>query len=158
MAVEKPQTVLAGLERAACHPPLAQVEQIGPHLFLAELIGRASVMRGQPAHRLGVDLLCPQSQPGQGHVFNHPRTQWRHGGLPSSMFRRATSCPPARKDTLACLPPSLARPTPSAAANIDPSSLRGTPDLRRNPCGSCSRPAPCRSLWRRTSSSSSPPA
>ena len=38
MAVEETQTVLAGLERAARHPALTQVEQVASHLLLAELI------------------------------------------------------------------------------------------------------------------------
>ena len=54
-------------------------------------------MRSQPAHRLGVELLRPQSQSGQGHVLDHPRTQWRHGGLLSLMFRRAASSPAGSK-------------------------------------------------------------
>jgi hypothetical protein len=72
--IEKAQAILAGLEGAACRPLLAQAEKIGSHLFLAELIGRAAVMRRQPIHRLGVDLLCPLSQSGQGHVLDHPLT------------------------------------------------------------------------------------
>src|SRR4051794_28126050 len=97
MAVEETQAILAGLEGAARNPSLAQVEQVAPYLFLAELIRRAAVMRSQPVHRLGVDSLRPESQPGQGHVLDHPHAQWRHGRLPSLMVRRAISCPPASK-------------------------------------------------------------
>src|SRR5258708_2537134 len=75
------KAVMTGLEGAACHPSLAQAEQVAPHLFLAEQIGRAVVMRGQPAHRLNVELSRSLSQPGQDHVLDHPRTLWRHGGL-----------------------------------------------------------------------------
>jgi hypothetical protein len=60
--VEEAQAVLTGLEGAACNPSLAQTEQIGPHFFLAELIGRAAVMLGQPIYGPGVDLLRPHSQ------------------------------------------------------------------------------------------------
>src|SRR6185436_20920453 len=81
VAIEETQTVLSGLECAARHAALTQVKQVGPHLLLAQLIRRAAVMRSQPAHRLDVDFLRPDSQSGQGHVLNHPRTQWQHGGL-----------------------------------------------------------------------------
>ena len=43
---------MTDLEGAACHASLAQAEQVVPHLFFAEQIGRAVVMRSQPAHRL----------------------------------------------------------------------------------------------------------
>ena len=49
VVIEKAQAVLSGLEGAACNPSLAQVEQVGPNLFLAELIGRAAIMRGKAA-------------------------------------------------------------------------------------------------------------
>lgn len=39
VVVEETQAVLAGLEGAACNRSLAQAEQVGSHLFLAELIG-----------------------------------------------------------------------------------------------------------------------
>ena len=90
---------MTDLEGAACHASLAQAEQVVPHLFFAEQIGRAVVMRSQPAHRLDVDLPRPFRQSGQDHVIDHPRTLWRHGGLLSLMFRRAASRPPTRKDT-----------------------------------------------------------
>ena len=93
---------MTGLEGAACRAPLAQAEQVTPHLFLTEQIGRAAVMRRQPAHRLDVELPRPLSQSGQDHVLDHPRTLWRHGGLLSVMVRRAASRPPTRKDTPAC--------------------------------------------------------
>src|SRR5271165_2294518 len=74
VVVEEAKAVLTGLEGAACHALLAQAEQVTPHLFLAELIGRAAVMRGQPAYCLDVDLPRSLSQPGQGHILDHPRT------------------------------------------------------------------------------------
>src|SRR5271157_1846068 len=91
MAIEETQAILTGLEGAACHSSLPQAEQVAPHFFIAELVGRAAVMRGQSAHRLDVDLLRSLSQSGQGHVLDHPHTQWRHGGLLSSKLRRASS-------------------------------------------------------------------
>src|SRR3954469_12859430 len=42
-----------------------------------------------------VERLRSSSQPGQGHVLDHPRTQWRHGGLLSLMRRRALARPTA---------------------------------------------------------------
>src|SRR6516225_12487475 len=48
-------------------------------------------MCGQPAHRLGVQVLRPPSQPCQSHVLDHPRTQWRHGGSP---FAYVPTAPP----------------------------------------------------------------
>src|SRR3954469_18387818 len=42
-----------------------------------------------------VERLRSSSQPGQGHVLDHPRTQWRHGGLLSLMRRRARARPTA---------------------------------------------------------------
>jgi len=102
MLVEETQAVMTGLEGAAGHSSLAQAEQVAPHLFLAEQVGRAAVMRRQPAHRLDVELPRPFSQSGRDHVIDHPRTLWRHGGLLSLMFRRPASRPPTRKDTPAC--------------------------------------------------------
>src|SRR4051812_49100563 len=52
-------------------------------------------MRRQLADRLDVERLRSSSQPGQGHVLDHPRTQWRHGGLLSLMHRRARARPTA---------------------------------------------------------------
>jgi hypothetical protein len=72
--IEKAQAVVAGLEGATGCPALAQAEQIGPHFLFAELIGRAAVMRRQPAYRVDVDAPCALSQTGQDHVLDHPRT------------------------------------------------------------------------------------
>jgi hypothetical protein len=72
--IEKAQAVLAGLEGAARRAALAQAEQIGPHLLLAELVRRAVVMRRQPAYRLDVDIPRSLGQTGQDHVLDHPRT------------------------------------------------------------------------------------
>src|ERR1700674_1963245 len=120
MAVEETQAVLAGLEGAACNPPLAQVEQVGPNLFLAELIGRAAVMLGQLVNSPDIDLTRSRGQPGQGHVLNHPHTQWRHGGLLSLMVRRATARPPARKDTSSPHPrPRSPRPRRSRSVQLE---------------------------------------
>src|SRR3984885_14003869 len=104
---------MTGLEGAAGHASLAQAEQVAPHLILTELIGWATVMCGQLAHRRDVELPRPFSQSGQDHVIDHPRTLWRHGGLLSLMLRRPASCPPTRKDTPT---DHLSRPRPLYAS------------------------------------------
>jgi hypothetical protein len=38
MVVEEPQAVLVALEGATRHPTLAQIKQVGPDLFLVELV------------------------------------------------------------------------------------------------------------------------
>src|SRR3954452_17719994 len=108
MAIEEPQPVLADFERAAGRAVLAQAKQVGPYLFFAELLGRAPVMRRQLVDRLNVALLRSSSQPSQGHVLDHPCTQWRHGGLLSLMPRRAISRPTAStKYTPSAITPRL---------------------------------------------------
>jgi hypothetical protein len=72
--IEETETVQANLERPARHPLLAQLQQVAAYFLVAELIGRAPVTRGQPAHRLRVRLSCPQGQAGQDHVLDHPLT------------------------------------------------------------------------------------
>jgi hypothetical protein len=42
---EEAKSVLAGLERSACHAPLTQLQEIAPHLVFGKLIGQAPVMR-----------------------------------------------------------------------------------------------------------------
>jgi hypothetical protein len=74
MMIQEPQPILADFERAAGRAVLAQAEQVGPYFLFAELVRRAPVMRRQLANRLDVDLLRSSSQPGQGHVLDHPRT------------------------------------------------------------------------------------
>src|SRR3954462_11061605 len=81
--------MLADFERAAGCAVLAQAKQVGSYFLLAELVRRTAIMRRQLADRLDVERLRSSSQPGQGHVLDHPRTQWRHGGLLSLMRRRA---------------------------------------------------------------------
>jgi len=127
--VVETQPVMTGLEGAARHIPLAHAEQVAPHRFFAEQIGRAAVMRRQPAHRLDVQLPRPFSQSGQDHVIDHPRTLWRHGGLLSVMFRRAASRPPTRKDTPANHPSRLRQPCTSLGEAV-PSNAFQT-DCRR---------------------------
>src|ERR1700692_4659602 len=109
--VVETESVMTGLEGAASHPSLTQGEQVAPNLFLAEQIRRAAVVRGQPTHRMNVELPSSPSQPGQDHVLDHPRTLWRHGGLLSLMFRWAASSPPTRKDTPDCPSFPVARAT-----------------------------------------------
>ena len=42
---EGAKSVLVGLERAACHAPLTQLQEIAPHWVFGKLIGRAPVLR-----------------------------------------------------------------------------------------------------------------
>ena len=72
--VQEAEAVQPDLERPARHALLAQLEQVAANFLFAELIGRAPVTHGQPAHRLCVRLARPQSQAGQNHVLDHPLT------------------------------------------------------------------------------------
>src|SRR4051812_18085463 len=84
-------------------------------------------MRRQLADRLDVERLRSSSQPGQDHVLDHPRTQWRHGGLLSLMRRRARAPPtastkyPPPAPTPAFPPRALGEAVPS---NTNPGSAR----------------------------------
>ena len=56
-AIEELDAALIGPERAERDPALTQTEQIAPYLFLAQLIRRTAVVRGQPTDRVDVDGL-----------------------------------------------------------------------------------------------------
>jgi len=83
LAEEEPQGGAGDLEGAACHPALAQVQQVGPDLRLAELVRRAPVVLGQLPDRPEIDGLRLRAQPGQDHGLDHLLTLWRHDGSPS---------------------------------------------------------------------------
>src|SRR6266404_2895381 len=51
---------------------------------------------------LDVNVLAPGYQPRQGHVLDHPASQWRHRHLPSLQDRPGPTDPAARRDTLNC--------------------------------------------------------
>src|SRR3954453_668676 len=125
MMIQEPQPILADLERAAGRAVLAQAKPVGPYLFLAELVRRTSIMRRQLADRLDVELLRSSSQPGQDHVLDHPRTQWRHGGLLSLMVRRALSRRTAStKYTPSAITPSAITPDSTPPALGDSRSVQ----------------------------------
>src|SRR5882672_4178935 len=73
--IEKLNAILIVMERSARDPAVTQRDQVGANLLLAQRIGRAPIMRGQPAHRGDVASLRPQPQPPQLHVFDHALTQ-----------------------------------------------------------------------------------
>src|SRR3954469_10605075 len=98
-------------------------------------------MRRQLADRLDVELLRSSSQPGQDHVLDHPRTQWRHGGLLSLMVRRALPRPtastkyPPSAITPSAIPPSAITPDSTTPALGDSRSVQPwtppSPAMRR---------------------------
>ena len=73
MVEEKPQAILAGLERPTCRALLAQLQEIAPHLLFGKLIRGALVMGRQLPYRSGVNPLRSLGQTSQGHILNHPR-------------------------------------------------------------------------------------
>src|SRR5271168_1176885 len=81
-AIEELDAALIGPERAERDPALTQTEQVAPYLFLAQLIRRTAVVRGQPTDRVDVDGLRRSRQPRRLHVFDHLQSQRRHRGLP----------------------------------------------------------------------------
>jgi hypothetical protein len=100
--IEKPNAVMIGLEGSARGAPVTQPDQIRAHLLFAQFVRRPLVMGRQPANRLDVNVLAPGCQPRQGHVLDHPASQWRHRHLPSLQDRPGPTDPAARRDTLNC--------------------------------------------------------
>src|SRR3954465_914754 len=92
-------------------------------------------MRRQLADRLDVERLRSSSQPGQGHVLDHPRTQWRHGGLLSLMRRRARARPTASTKytppaTTPAFPPrALGEAVPSSHSFMAGAATRQVPAI-----------------------------
>src|ERR1700683_426130 len=56
-AIKELDAALIGPERAERDPAVTQTEQVAPYLFLAQLIRRTAVVRGQPTDRVDVDGL-----------------------------------------------------------------------------------------------------
>jgi hypothetical protein len=82
-----------GLEGATRNTALiAQMKEIGANLLLAEHIGRAHVVGGEPADCLDVDVPGPLSKTGKPHVVDHTLTQRGHGRSPFE-FRHQELCP-----------------------------------------------------------------
>ena len=100
--IEKPNAVMIGLEGSARGAPVTQPNQIRAHLLFAQFVRRPLVMGRQPANRLDVNVLAPGCQPRQGHVLDHPASQWRHRHLPSLQDRPGPTDPAGRRDTLNC--------------------------------------------------------
>jgi hypothetical protein len=88
LAVEELNAAMIGLEGAECQTPLAQPKEPDPHFFFAQLIRRATVMRGQTANRIQVKSLGSGRQAGCSHVLDHSHAQRCHGGSPSRVVRR----------------------------------------------------------------------
>ena len=65
---------MIGLEGAECHAPLAQAEKIDANLILAQLVGRAAVVRGQVTNSIDVDGLGSRRQSGKAYPVGsgHP--------------------------------------------------------------------------------------
>ena len=84
---------MIGLEGATRNTALiAQMKEIGANLLLAEHIGRAHVVGGEPADRLDVDVPGPLGKTGKPHVVDHTLTQRGHGRSPFE-FRHQDLCP-----------------------------------------------------------------
>src|SRR5579864_781567 len=97
MALEKLNAMLIVMERSTCDPPVAQRDQVGANLLLAQRIGRASIMRGQPANRGDIASLRPQPQSPQLHVFDHALTQRRHHCSPLVTTAQAKAAEPHQR-------------------------------------------------------------
>src|SRR5579863_6917641 len=107
-------------ERSTRYPAVTQRDQVGANLFLAQKIGRAPIMLGQPAHRRHIASLRPQPQSHQLHVVDHALTQRCHHSLlwvdSSGTSGRATP-----KDTPLAQPepqPPSAKPSVQASTQI----------------------------------------
>src|SRR5436190_1861492 len=89
---------------------IAKIQQIAPHLRLAELIGRTTIVRGQPANCLDVAFLCRRHQPGGRHVCDHSLTQVSHRGHPL-LEQTETSVPASNRYPRSLHPARLAPTT-----------------------------------------------
>jgi len=82
---EEPQPVrhdIAGTPRPL---PLAQqVDEIGLHLVVRNLIRRPPIEPGESGHRPQIRLARTVGEPARDHVVLHPLTQCRHDTPPSS--------------------------------------------------------------------------
>src|SRR6202161_351022 len=118
-AIEELDAALIGPERAERDPALTQTEQVAPYLFLAQLIRRTAVVRGQPTDRIDVDGLRCSRQPRRLHVFDHLQSQRRHRGLPWIEQAGATA-PAPRKNSLNSNAVREAPPYGEAVQSNDP--------------------------------------
>src|SRR5215204_2455771 len=90
--------------------PIANIQQITPHLRLGQLIGCTTIVSGQTANGLDVGRLCRRCQPRRRHVCDHSLTQLSHRGHP--LLEKTETSVPASKRYL--------RSLCSAAWKIDP--------------------------------------
>ncbi|MGC1791337.1 MAG: hypothetical protein WA753_07905, partial [Pseudolabrys sp.] len=82
---------MIGLEGTTRNTALiAQMKEIGANLLLAEHIGRAHVVGGEPADCLDVDVPGPLSKTGKPHVVDHTLTQRGHGSSPFEFRHQET--------------------------------------------------------------------
>jgi hypothetical protein len=97
--IEEADAAVIGLEGPARNTALiAQMQEIGAHLLLAQLVGRALVVGHQPADRLDVDVPGPLGKAGKAHVIEHTLTQRGHGLPPFGLICQDL-CPGTRTDT-----------------------------------------------------------
>jgi hypothetical protein len=81
--IKEADPAVIGLEGTTRNAALiAQMKEIGANLLLAEHIGRAHVVGGEPADCLDVDVPGPLSKTGKPHVVDHTLTQRGHGRSP----------------------------------------------------------------------------
>src|SRR5262245_52352185 len=98
--IEEADAAVIGLEGPACATALiAQMQEIGAHLLLAEQVGRALVVGREPADCLDVDVPGPLGKAGKAHVIEHTLTQRGHGLPPFGLIGQ-DRCPGTRTDTL----------------------------------------------------------
>jgi hypothetical protein len=103
--IKEADPAVIGLEGTTRNTALiAQMKEIGANLLLAEHIGRAHVVGGEPADGLDVDVPGPLSKTGKPHVVDHTLTQRGHGRSPFE-FRH--------QETLSRHPSRYTNPQPS---------------------------------------------
>jgi hypothetical protein len=103
--IKEADPAVIGLEGTTRNTALiAQMKEIGANLLLAEHIGRAHVVGGEPADCLDVDVPGPLSKTGKPHVVDHTLTQRGHGRSPFE-FRH--------QETLSRHPSRYTNPQPS---------------------------------------------
>jgi hypothetical protein len=90
---------------------IPQMEEIGANLLLAEHVGRAHVVGGEPADCLDVHVLGPRGETSKPHVIDHTLTQRGHGILRSGSNSRSSALAPVEiHQTAAMNPPPTAKP------------------------------------------------
>ena len=130
-------TLVAGLPRG-----VRVRERAGLRLAHARDRGAA---RGEPLGSAGLPKSAPTGFVRQRWAPYVLARRHHRSALLRTLRAVGTARPVARRRRLGGRQPAI-------------SLLRGTPDLPRDRCRNCSRPAPCRSRLSRTSSSSSPAA